>query len=361
MGRLELFDLVPFDIESGLNGRAFACHHHYLVILIPESWADGSGIAHYESIAMTDHAGHHIASIPLLGRFAEYARHVKFFFDNGTHVLLPSYFIAMRIVDAVVLLIKEVADLFENSDSVGFFLGMLAEIYQLLEELVHIGHVEVASKHEVAGLPVVLTQKWMAVLNAVAPEGAIAQMAEKQFTCEGKIVLEPFGILNMLGVGLELLFEALIDGPEYVLDGRGRVGPSATYVAVTRADVELYVGEARAILSAVMLLLHKEIHLVEPVEACTVLVLVILKWFQQSYKGNSALVFYGIAHRFLTKVQRYRKGEVYLFGRSVISDQKKKPRPADGRTGSFRNRTDQLHQLNLAGSNTIVGDDLQQV
>ena len=61
--------------------------------------------------------------------------------------------------------IQKVSDLFHHGDGVGFFVGMLTEVHQLVKKLVHIGHIEISSHHQISASPVVLANHRVAFFN----------------------------------------------------------------------------------------------------------------------------------------------------------------------------------------------------
>jgi hypothetical protein len=65
---------------------------------------------------------------------------------------------------------------------------------------------------------------------------------------------------------------------------------------VSRLCVQLDGSQARAVLSAVMLLFHQQVKLIESLEGGTLLLLVVGKRLAQADECQAAFMFYGIAH-----------------------------------------------------------------
>lgn len=87
----------------------------------------------------------------------------------------------------------------------------------------------------------------------------------------------------------------------------GRGADSSVCSAIRRSGcrrrLHLERRKARSLLAPVMLLLHKQIQLVEPVTPGPVLLLIIGKRLQKADKCNAALVFYGLHTLLLLQLQ----------------------------------------------------------
>jgi hypothetical protein len=75
------------------------------------------------------------------------------------------------------------------------------------------------------------------------------------------------------------------------------IAADATDVLLAWFNINLDIGQTRSILSAVVLLLHQQIHFVEAVKCCSVFLGVMLKRLLQSKECDTALVLDGITHR----------------------------------------------------------------
>ena len=195
------------------------------------------------------------------------------------------------------LVVQEVSHLFQHGHCIGLLLGVLSELDQFLEELIDIGEVEVAGEGEGAAAPIVLTEERVDAFDGVAAIGAIAEVTEKDFSCEGKLLLEPFGVLEPFRVVLAGVGEPAHDLCEEVLDGLLRRGPGPAEVAVAGRNVELDIGQTYSVLTAVALLLHQEVHLVQAVEGRPVGVDVVLERLLEPEQRDAALVLEKVTHR----------------------------------------------------------------
>ena len=79
---------------------------------------------------------------------------------------------------ALVFFINKMPDFFQHQHVVAFLFGLLSQVYQGLEKLIHIGNIIVAGQHQVSGHPVVLAQKGVNIFQAVSTVCAIAQMPQ---------------------------------------------------------------------------------------------------------------------------------------------------------------------------------------
>ena len=67
---------------------AFRCHHHYLVVLIPEGGSDAPGVAHAQHLAAARHAAKHVAAVPHGGGELEHVGQVDVVFDVARDVCI---------------------------------------------------------------------------------------------------------------------------------------------------------------------------------------------------------------------------------------------------------------------------------
>ena len=170
---------------------------------------------------------------------------------------------------------------------------MLAEFDKHVKQFVDVGQVEVARHHEVARAPVALAQEGVAVFNLIFPKRSVPQVTQEQFAGEGKVVLEGDGVLKLFG---SEVLEPPHDLFEEILNGAGIHRAHARDVSLSWVDVEFDVGQPRAVLPAVVLLFHQQVHFVEPIEGRTVLVDVVLKGLFEAQHRNAALMLEKVAH-----------------------------------------------------------------
>ena len=136
-----------------------------------------------------------------------------------------------------------------------------------LEDLVDVGHVEVAAEAEVLGAPVVAAQEGMHILQSALACGGIAQMSHQQFAGH---------LLCYTGENLR--------------DGVLTLGPLAEHILCARLIGQAYRRDAGALLATIVLLLHHQIELVESVCPRAVLPDVVVEWLQQAYHRYAAFM-----------------------------------------------------------------------
>ena len=100
----------------------------------------------------------------------------------------------------------------------------------------------------------------------------------------------------LLGVGsiVDLLFGAVgvktVNFREYFCNGAASLCPFAEHVFRSRLRIEVHAGHAGTLLSAVVLFLHHEVELIQPVHPRTILLLVKLQGFEQAYHGHATFM-----------------------------------------------------------------------
>ena len=83
---------------------------------------------------------------------------------------------------------------------------------------------------------------------------------------------------------------AAVDRLEDLSDGARAGGTLAKHVLLAGRGAELYAGEPRTVLPAVVLFLHQEVELVEGIHPCAVLTVVIFERLEQSDHCHAAFV-----------------------------------------------------------------------
>ncbi len=288
-----------FGIESRKYGRTLRCGHHHLIIGIVIGRPDAVRVAKHKGIAMPKHTCDHIATIPIL----------RTFFEDRTHIEFTCYFVGNFLftqsrpfvfpVNALVFLVQKVTDFFQNSHCIRCFNGILTQFNQFVEQLIHIGHVEVACQHQVSGFPVVGPYKRVQVVDAVESKSAISQVSHHHLAGKINVLLEPVHIVEAGWRFFLELGQTVIHLVKYVFDGGAGIASNAVDVFLTRRHVELHTGDACPVLPAVVLLLHKQVQLVKSVERCAVFSEVIFQGLQQSNHGDATFVFDLITHDIL--------------------------------------------------------------
>ena len=143
------FDLVygvDRYVECGLDYRAFGGYHDDFVVGIVESRADTGRIAQDKSIALSYQSGDGKAEA--FGGAYQYRMGVELLGDpfGQFHSVQPFGFIAGE--ERVDFFVQEVPDAFHHRDGIQLGDGVVPHFHQAVVEEVHIGHVEVAAKHQ---------------------------------------------------------------------------------------------------------------------------------------------------------------------------------------------------------------------
>ena len=165
-----------------------------------------------------------------------------------------------------------------------------------LLELLGIGDVEVADKHQVAGGPCALAGERMAGVFVVRSARSVAQMADEQLG--GVIEIALYG-LGKFGVDYPRPDFFIINFELVGEDFGEPVGicvALAEYVIFARGNPYLDRPYSGAVLPPVVLLFHEQKELVEAVQWGSVLFLIVFQGFQEPDYGNAAFVFDRVAH-----------------------------------------------------------------
>ena len=136
-----------------------------------------------------------------------------------------------------------------------------------LEHLVDVGHIEVSAQTEVLGSPVVSTQKGVNKRQSTLACSGVSQVSH-----------------------IEFARHLLCYPTEYLGDGILALGFLAKHIFCAWLLVHADGGDTSTLLSAVVLLLHHQIELVESVSPRAVLLLVIVQRLQQTNHRHAAFV-----------------------------------------------------------------------
>ena len=174
----QLLHRVKGSIENGLDGRPLRGHHHHFLILVVIGRPDAVRVAEHESIPVPQKTGHGISAIPVFRRFPKDFCQVQAFGDQGGGLHFIKAFLFNIPVELGHGVVQEMPDFFHNRNGVSHLLGVLAELYQVVEKLFDVGHVEISGYNNIPVHPVVLPQEGVNVLDAVFSEGAVPHMAQ---------------------------------------------------------------------------------------------------------------------------------------------------------------------------------------
>ena len=187
-------------------------------------------------------------------------------------------------------------DTFHYNHSVGFVFGMLSKVYEVFEELVYIGHIEVTRHNEVAVYPVVFAQERVHILDAVLAKGTVAHVPHYHFAYVGEFSFLQSHIVFQCSIRLKPLVDTLVDARKDILHRLCLVGTNPTDIAFTGLHIQLDARHSCAILPTVVLLLQHQVHFIDAIEGWTVFFFVIFQRFEQADKSNPALVFDSVTH-----------------------------------------------------------------
>ena len=162
-------------------------------------------------------------------------------------------------IEALHLTIQTVPHQLKRDIGVAIDSGRLSLLRQEMEHLVDVGHIEVTTQTEVLGAPVVTAQEGMHVLQPTLACGGIAQMPH-----------------------IELSGKRLIDVLEHLCDGILTLSTLTEHIFLTSRGVEVYTGHTSTLLTTVVLLLHHQIELVQPIAPRAVFMFVIRQGLQQA-------------------------------------------------------------------------------
>ena len=184
------------------------------------------------------------------------------------------------------LAVQSVSHQFERDVRVAIDTRRLALLGKEMEDLVDVGHVEVATQAEVLGSPVVAAQEGMHILQSALPCGGIAQMAHKK----GCTFPASAGH-SRLRIGSSLLLVGLWEYSEHFRNGVLALSPFTKHIFLASRGVEVDASHSGTLLTAVVLFLHHQVELVQPIAPGSVFLLVITQWLQQANHRHSALMF----------------------------------------------------------------------
>ena len=128
-----------------------------------------------------------------------------------------------------------------------------------MKDFVDVGHIEVATQTEVLGAPVITAQERMHILQATLTCGGIAQMTH-----------------------IELPSKRLVNMLEHLCDGILALSTFTEHILLASWGVEVDTRHASALLPTVMLLLHHQVELVQPIAPSAVFLFVIRQGLQQA-------------------------------------------------------------------------------
>ena len=292
MSRLEFLDIFVSQIERSLDHGTLRSSHDDLVIVVKIGGTDAARVAHDEGVAVTDHAGHRVSAVPATGRKRENLLDVDVTGQQVGDFLFGISFVFEISVLVVVFPVEEMSDTLQNRHRIGPGGRILPQLDEFAVQLVDIRQVEIAGHDEAAGHPVVLARNRMDVFDVVLTEGAVTQMAQKNFAGELHVLFHPFRIVEFVRMTVRDGGNTIGDLLENVFDRSVAIRTDAVDVDIAVFGIELDVGQPGSVLPPVVLFFHQQVHLVESVKSRAVFLPVVIDRLEQPDQGNAAFVFY---------------------------------------------------------------------
>ena len=172
------------------------------------------------------------------------------------------------------LAVQTMAYLFEHDIRIGILAGVLAHGRDAGKYFVNIGQIEVTAKSQVLGPPVVAAQEGVHIGQSRLAGSGIAQMPHVDFAGKRQALLGITGIGQLFG---SQILEVALHRREDFGNGTRTQSTLAEHVFLAGIGSQLDTGQSGSFLSAVVLLFHKQIELVEPVHPRAILLLVIIE------------------------------------------------------------------------------------
>ena len=170
-------------------------------------------------------------------------------------------------VKALHLTIQTVPHQFEGDIGITIDTWRLTLIREKMKDLVDVSHIKIATQTEVLGAPVITTQEGVNILQSTLTCGGIAQMPH-----------------------IELSGKRLIDMLEHLCDGILALSTFTEHILLASRGVEVDTRHTSALLSTVMLLLHHQIELVQPIAPRAVFLFIIRQGLQQADHRHTTLM-----------------------------------------------------------------------
>ena len=239
MSGRQFLDIFAAKIESRLDSDAFRCENRHFVVNIIICGADACGITESERVAIADDATDDETAIPLRGSVFHRLKQIA--------VVFPQIMRKHGQQDFTVLMTMR----------------MIAEGGQMIEHVRRVCQIEIARHQQCAGAAGVVADHWMTGRQCAIPVSAVAEMPEIDLSAERPRK-------SFRGCFLVGCFKHAGNPFQQV---RQRHGGATLLQLVERFSgrhVQTDAGNARAVLTAVVLLLHQQRQLRKAVRRCAV-------------------------------------------------------------------------------------------
>ena len=175
-------------------------------------------------------------------------------------------------INALHLAVEPVSHIFQQEERVGGAARVLPLLGEHFEDLVVVGHAEVATEQQVLGAPVVAAHEGVQVFHAALAGSGVAQMTHIDLSGIGQPALGKVRVLTCAVVAV--VEHTAVSLAEHLGDGILAQGTFAEDVLFARLRTHLQAGYSCALLTAVLLLLHHQIELAHRVHPRPVLLLI---------------------------------------------------------------------------------------
>ena len=182
IARTQFLHILRIDVERRLYRRALTRHHNHFIVDVVVRRTYPRRIANDKRIAVTQHPNHVISAIHVFETALQNVGQRYFLFDFFGDLQVGEPLRLQNTKQTLVFLVDEMTNLLQHQHVIALLLGLLSQFNQRIEQLIRIGNVVIPRQHQIAGHPVVLTQKRMYVLDAVPTVCTVAQMSQKHFT-----------------------------------------------------------------------------------------------------------------------------------------------------------------------------------
>ena len=267
----QLLNVIAGEVEGRLQYGTLTGNGHNLIVPIEEGRPYAPRVAHSKHLAAACHAAHHVASVVVGHRGAQYICHLNVVFDVMGNVYAFQSFCFSFDKETFHFSVQAMPHQFECDVGVAVDARRLSLPDHLREYLVNVRHVEVAANTEILCPPVVAAQERMNVLQAALACRAVAQVSHIK---RSPLPTSPLG-------------EAF----EHFCDGIFAHCLLTKHILRANRCIHVNAGNACTLLSAVMLFLHHQIELAKAIGRCAILFFIIVLRLQQPYQCHTAFMF----------------------------------------------------------------------
>ena len=179
---LQLLYVTGIPIKRSLQHRTFRCQRHDLVIMIIKCRTNTPRVTHGEHLTRTSQSTYYIATIKIGHRGTKDITHLYMVIDISGNVCTRKTLLLGFDEVTLHLTVQTVPHPLQHDVGIAIDARALSLRCNLLEHLINIGHIEVATQTEVLGFPVVAAQERMDVCQSRLSCSGIAEMTHIEFT-----------------------------------------------------------------------------------------------------------------------------------------------------------------------------------